>query len=323
MTPPDATVPPLTQDVMTTHPLPVPPQRPETLVEALDPDQMTEAFQEAREEEVPLAPGPAWQQAAHRLAASEEFGNVIVGLIVFNAMLIGLGTFDSVQRDAGGVLDLLDRLLLAVFTGELVLRLAAVGFRPWRFLHRGWNVFDVVAVTASYLPGVGGNATALRLIRLLRVARLLSVVPDVGVLLDGIRRALRPAAGLVLLTGLLVYLYGIVGWSLFGSEDSERWGNIGEACLTLFTLLTLEAWSDILADARAVSPWAVVYVLSFILVGTFVVLNLLVGVVITSLDEAHQSKRRDDSPDLDVTQALQAAREALDAMERKLLSGDR
>lgn len=284
-------------------------------------DAVVEAFEDARETDLP--DGPAWQQAAHRLSVSDTFGNVVVGLIVFNALLLGLGTFDSVQSAAGGLLDLLDRTLLAIFTAELLVRLAAVGFRPWRFLNRGWNVFDVVAVAASYLPGVGGNATALRLIRLLRVARLLSVVPDVGVLLDGIRRALRPAAGLVLLCGLLVYLYGIVGWSLFGAEDPERWGNIGEACLTLFTLLTLEAWSDILGDARAISPWAVAYVLSFILVGTFVVLNLLVGVVITSLDEAHQSKRRDDSPDLDVTQALQAARDALDAMERKLLSGER
>ncbi|MCW2778973.1 MAG: Ion transport protein [Frankiales bacterium] len=293
-------------------PEPVPENALETVVEA---------FEQARDADLP--DGPAWQQAAHRLASSDAFGNVIVGLIVFNAMLLGLGTFDVVQEQAGGFLDVLDRVLLGIFTAELVVRLGAVGFRPWRFLDRGWNVFDVVAVAASYLPGIGGNATALRLIRLLRVARLLSVVPDVGVLLDGIRRALRPAAGLVVLTGLLVYLYGIVGWSLFGAKDPERWGNIGEACLTLFTLLTLEAWSDILADARAVSPWAVVYVLSFILIGTFVVLNLLVGVVITSLDEAHQSKRRDDSPDLDVTQALQAAREALDAMERKLLSGDR
>jgi voltage-gated sodium channel len=179
-------------------------------------------------------------------------------------------------------------------------------------------VFDIVAVSASYLPGLGSNATALRLIRLLRVARLLSVVPDVGVLLDGIRRALRPAAGLVLLTGLLVYLYGIVGWSLFGAADPARWGNIGESCLTLFTLLTLEAWSDILADARAVSPWAVVYVLSFILVGTFVVLNLLIGVVITSLDEAHKHRRRDTDADGELGQALEAARDALDTLERQI-----
>lgn len=266
-----------------------------------------------------LPVGPAWQRASTRLAESTRFATFVVGLIVLNALLIGLGTFDSVQRSAGPFLDLLDRALLAVFTFELIVRLASVGFRPWRFLNRGWNVFDAVAVAASYLPGVGGNATALRLVRLLRVARLLSVVPDVGVLLDGIRRALRPAAGLVLLTGLLVYLYGIVGWSLFGEADPERWGNIGEACLTLFTLLTLEAWSDILGDARDISPFAVVYVLSFILVGTFVVLNLLIGVVITSLDEAHQSQRRHDSPDLEATAALQAAREALDAVERRLL----
>lgn len=91
-----------------------------------------------------------------------------------------------------------------------------------------------------------------------------------------------------------------------------RPGRAGPGCE-----LTLEARSEILGDARTVSPWAVVYVLSFILVGTFVVLNLLIGVVITSLDEAHQSKRRDASPDVDVTAALQTARDALDAVERR------
>jgi voltage-gated sodium channel len=284
---------------------------------ALDLTELGEEFEHAREGER-VAVGPAWQLACQRLTESTRFGNVVVGLIVFNAVLLGLGTFTSVEASLGPALRVLDHLLLGFFTLEIALRLAAVGFRPWRFLRRGWNVFDFVAVTASYLPGLGSNATALRLIRLLRVARLLSVVPDVGVLLDGIRRALRPAAGLVLLTGLLVYLYGIVGWSLFGAADPERWGNIGESCLTLFTLLTLEAWSDILSDARAVSPWAVVYVLSFILIGTFVVLNLLIGVVITSLDEAHKHRRRDTDEDGRLGDAIQAAREALDTLERQI-----
>jgi voltage-gated sodium channel len=262
--------------------------------------------------------GPAWQEAARRIAENPSFGNLIIGLILLNALLLGLATFSSVDSHVGTELNALDRTLLAVFTGEIVIRLAAVGFRPSRFLRRGWNVFDLVAVTASFLPGLGSNATALRLIRLLRVARLLSVVPDVNVLLDGIRRALRPAAGLVLLTGLLVYLYGIVGWSLFGAKDPDHWGNIGESCLTLFQLLTLEGWSDVLRQARDVSPWAVVYVVSFILLGTFVVLNLLIGVVITSLDEAHKHQRQANDEEASLSEAIEAAREALDTLERQL-----
>lgn len=266
----------------------------------------------------PPVTGPAWQQAAARVSESDLFQNVIISLIILNALLLGLATFDSLEIRVGTELNAFDHVLLGIFTIEILLRLAAVGFRLDRFLRRGWNVFDLVAVGASFLPGLGGNATALRLIRLLRVARLLSVVPDVGVLLDGIRRALRPAAGLVLLTGLLVYLYGIVGWSLFGEEAPENWGNIGESCLTLFQLLTLEGWSDVLSDARAVSPWAVLYVVSFILLGTFVVLNLLIGVVITSLDEAHKHKRRDTDSEADLSEAIEAARDALDSLERQL-----
>jgi voltage-gated sodium channel len=262
--------------------------------------------------------GPAWRQAAARLTESPGFGSFVIGLILLNGIIIGLETYPAIRERIGGSLHAVDRALLAFFTLELLARLAAVGFNPLRFFSRGWNVFDFVAVSLSFVPGLGANSTALRLVRLLRVARLLSVVPDVRVLLDGIRRALRPAAGLVVLTLLLLYLYAIVGWSLFHEGDPERWGTAGESMLTLFTLLTLEGWNEIMLQGRAVSPLALPFILSFILVGTFVVLNLVIGVVITSLDEAHAQHRRDTAGEDDATATIQAIRDALEVLERRI-----
>lgn len=252
-----------------------------------------------------------------RLVEAPRFGMMVIGMIVLNAIIIGLETYPSVAREIGHELHILDRCLLGFFTVELFLRLLSIKFNPKRFFTRGWNIFDFIVVGSSYIPGLGANSTALRLIRLLRVARLLSVVPDIKVLLDGIRRAMRPAMGLVLLTVLLLYLYGIIGWSLFHKADPERWGTAGESMLTLFTLLTLEGWNEILAHARDVSPFAVVFILSFILFGTFVVLNLVIGVVITSLDEAHAEHRKSQGHG-DLNKAVQQIRESLNDIERHI-----
>jgi voltage-gated sodium channel len=256
------------------------------------------------------------QQRAHRIASSERFQNVIFAIIVLNALIIGLETYRPLVARWHDVFLVLDALFLAVYVVELVIRFVAVRCNPRTFFSNGWNVFDFAIVAIVFVPGMASNTTVLRLARLLRVSRLLRLMPDIHVLLDGLRRAAKPAVSLVALIGLIVYLYAVVGWSIFHREDPERWGNLGEAMLTLFTLLTLEGWNEILSEARAVSPWAVVYILSFILIGTFVVLNLVIGVVITSLDEAYSSRRVEGEGE-DLSQAIDAVRVALDDLERK------
>ena len=292
------------------------------LVEPID---RAEAFEDARESPVELT-GPAWQQACGRLTNNARFGALVIGVILLNAVTLGLGTFPDIEGSSGDVIRTLDDVFLGFFVAELFLRLAAVGFRPDRFLRRGWNVFDLIAVGASFIPGLGSNATALRLVRLLRVARLLSVLPDVRVLLDGLRRAARPAAGILLLTLLLMYLYAIVGWSLFAEHDPKHWGNLGLAFLTLFQLLTLDQWPDVLEGVREASPWAITYILSFIVMGGFIVIELLIGVVITSLDQAHHSHRQQraqeapstqEEDDEDLAASIALLRTALDELEER------
>jgi voltage-gated sodium channel len=260
---------------------------------------------------------PAWQRSARRLVSSEAFQNSIVAVIILNAITIGVQTY-PIPGWLHTLIELADRVFLGVFVVELVLRFAADGFRPTRFFRSGWNIFDFLVVAAAFLPGVSSNSTVLRLIRLLRVTRLIKMMPDISVLFDGMRRAAGPAFSLVALTLLLCYLYAIVGVVLFGERAPQYFGNVGEGLLTLFTLLTLEGWNTVMYDLREISAAAVPFSLSFILIGTYIVINLVVGVVITSLDEAYKTRAQAEAAKHDVTETIHELRATLDSLENQL-----
>ena len=236
---------------------------------------------------------------------------------MLNAITIGVQTY-PIAGWLHTLIEWTDRVFLGVFVVELVLRLAADGFRLTRFFRRGWNVFDFVVVAAAFIPGIANNSTVLRLIRLLRVARLIKMMPDISVLFDGMRRAAGPAFSLVALTVLLCYLYAVLGVVLFGERAPQYFGNVGEGLLTLFTLLTLEGWNTVMYDLRAVSAAAIPFSLSFILIGTYIVINLVVGVVITSLDEAYKTRASAEAAKHDMTETIHELRAALDTLETKL-----
>ena len=166
-----------------------------------------------------------------------------------------------------------------------LIRLSAYGRRPQDFFRNGWNVFDFVVVGAAYVPFVRESVTLLRLARLLRIARLLSVIPGLRIVVLGIARSLAPIGGMAALTFFVLYLYGMLGWLLFADHDPERFGNIGRSLLTLFQILTLEGWNDVLAKEMELSSWAWVYFVSFVLIGTFVVLNVVIAIIVNSMDE--------------------------------------
>ena len=153
-----------------------------------------------------------------RLADAPWFQMAIVAVIVGNAVVLGLETYDTIVDEAGGLLHWLDRVFLAIFVFELGVRIAAYGRTPWHFFRNGWNIFDFVIVAVAFVPGLAGSTTILRLARLLRVARLIRFVPEVQILLRGVARSLQPIGGLLVLTLLLLFLYGMVGWALFGDE---------------------------------------------------------------------------------------------------------
>jgi len=255
-----------------------------------------------------------------RLAESPRFQNAIIAVILANAVVLGLETFGGAMERYGDALRGLNAIFVTIFVVEIVIRILAYGARPHRFFREPWNVFDFAIIAGLFIPGVRENAALLRMLRLLRVARLLKILPDVRVLIRGAARAIRPATGLGIITLLLLFLYGMVGWTLFGEEDPENWGDIGLAMLSLFSILTLEGWNTLFAIAFGIQPLAaVLFFLSFILVGTFVVLNLLLGIMIGSLEEVREEERiREGGDTADIEGRIRDLREALDAVEHSL-----
>jgi voltage-gated sodium channel len=226
-----------------------------------------------------------------RIAESGAFQGFIFAVIVANAITLGLQTYDSIEREVGGLLDLLDAIFLGIFVVELAIRITAYGRHPQNFFRDGWNVFDFVVIAAAFAPGVRENATLLRIVRLLRVVRLVTVLPDLRIVLKAMAHSVPPITGLAILTILLMYVYGMIGWILFHEDLPNEWGTIGQSMLNLFVVLTLESWPDLLQDAMDVHRWSWIYFVSYVLLASFLVINMLIGIVINSMEEVRAAER--------------------------------
>ena len=238
--------------------------------------------------------GSGFSERCARIAGSKRFQLTIFGVIVLNAIVLGLDTYDSVDERWGDTLFLLNEIFLGIFIVEILIRISAYGSRPQDYFKDRWNVFDFIVVFAVFIPGVRENATLLRLVRLLRVVRVISVLPDLRVLISGMGKALKPIGSMAAMTLLLLFVYGMIGVQLFGDEIPERWGNIGSAMLTLFTVLTLEGWNEILFRAQDVTQFAWVFLVSFVLLASFLVINILIAVIINSVEEAREEERAEE-----------------------------
>lgn len=265
--------------------------------------------------------------ALARLVEHPAFTGAIIAVIVANAVVLGMQTYDGVQREHGDLLGLLNSIFLGVFVVELMLRLASYGTRPQRFFTSGWNVFDFVVVSAAFVPGIRESSTVLRIARLLRVVRIIRLLPDVRVLIVAVTRSLPPLASMTVLTALIVFLYGMVGWLIFGESNPEEWGNIGRAMLTLFVLLTLENFPAALERGLEIEPWSIFYFGTFVMIAAFIVLNVLIGVVLQSMEEAreierererHEAEQADVPHAADLVARIEAARAALADLEHAL-----
>jgi voltage-gated sodium channel len=285
---------------------------------------------------VGAASSPFGTNPIARVVDSTPFTAAVVATIAVNAVVLGLQTYEGVVDRWGRTLDLLNAACLAVFIVELAVRVSAYWPRPWEFFRYGWNIFDFVVIGAAFVPGVRQNSTLLRLVRLLRVVRLVRVLPDLRVLLLGVWRSVPPLASIGAVTAVILFVYGMVGWILFGDELPDEWGNIGRAMLTLFVMLTLENFPVYMDAAMDVEPWAWVYFVSFILVAAFIVLNVLIGIVLNSMEEARELDRRralrervgatrpspiDPEAHAHVAERIVILRRALDELELELAVG--
>lgn len=228
---------------------------------------------------------------AARLVMEPLFQKIVIGLILFNAVTLGLETSESISARWGGVLAVLDRALLVIFTLEVALRIYA--FRG-RFFRDPWGLFDLAIITIAWLPATG-PLSVLRALRILRVLRLVSVVPSMRLVVEAMLHALPGMGSIVMLMGLIFYVFAVMATKLYGEILPDRFGTLGSSLYTLFQMMTLESWSE--ANVRPIlehQPLAWMFFVPFILIATFVVLNLFIGVIVDSIQTLRKQREASD-----------------------------
>ena len=229
--------------------------------------------------------------ALARLVEHARFTQFITLLIIVNAITLGLETNAALMSVYGDQLHLLDRLILIAFTVELLMKLFAY---RWQFFRSGWNNFDFAIVVIAWVPA-SGPFSILRALRILRVLRLLSVVPQMRRVVAAIGHSIPGMTSVISVLALLFYVASVMATKLFGEHpdpNMQEWfGSVGASAYTLFQIMTLESWSmGIVRPTMALFPWAWVFFLPFIIITSFAVLNLFIGIIVDSMQRLHENE---------------------------------
>jgi voltage-gated sodium channel len=255
------------------------------------------------------------------VTTSRWFQPFITTIIIINAIVIGLDTSADLRAGFHSWFELANQIFLGIFIMEAALKMAAQAPQVQNYFRNGWNVFDFSIVVVSLLPASGEVATIARLARLLRVLRLVSAFPELRLIVATLIRSLPSMANVVVLMSIIFYVYAVSGYHLFHEIDPTHWRTLGISLLSLFRIVTLEDWTDIMYAAMDHYWWAWAYFVSFVILGTFVVVNLFIAVVINNLDEAKAEQLRElqaiPSKD-EVINELRATQRALDNLQAKL-----
>ncbi len=258
-----------------------------------------------------------------RVTSSAAFGRFIVVMIVLSGILVGIETYPAFGEGTtwGEIVQLLQSIVLGVFVIEIVMKIIACGSRPWDFFKAPWNIFDFAIVVVCLLPLNMQFASVFRMARILRTLRMVTALPRLQLLVSALLKAIPSLGYIGILLGLHFYIYAVMGTVLFRHNDPIRFGTLHASTLTLFQVLTLEGWNDVRdtqvmgSDMTYDDSWkeqvklvkverisqpqpvaSAIYFISFILLGTMIMLNLFTGVIISSMEEAQEeaSDKRED-----------------------------
>ena len=176
-------------------------------------------------------------------------------------------------------------------------------------------------IVFALIPATGQFAMIARLARLLRVLRLISAIKDLRLIVSALVRSIPSVGHVMLLMSIIVYIYAVMGYHLFHEDDPENWRNLGVALLTLFNVITLEGWTEVMSTAMKIHSLAWLYFVSFVIIGTFVVINLFIAIIINNLDEAKLERLRDIERPVsreDLLREIRATQDALQRLESRL-----
>jgi len=282
-------------------------------------------------------------EKCRQIAESPWFRHSIMGVIILAGILIGLETSRKIMKEYGEIIYALDSLILAIFVVEMVIRITAFGRKPHRFFLEPWNVFDFVIVAVCLLPAETGFVAVVRLARILRVLRLVSIMPRLQFLVGALLKSVPSIGYITLLLSLFFYIYACLGVFLFRYNDPIHFGTLGASLLTLFEVVTLEGWNnifhvqlygshvfnfegiEIIGEAPQAFPViAPLYFISFILVCTMIILNLFIGVILKGMEEmqnedmARDMKQLEEQGGRNTAQEVEVIISALHDLERRL-----
>ena len=255
-----------------------------------------------------------------RLVAAPAFNGLIIAMILVTAIGLGLETSQTFHARFGGTVRWAYHVALAVFVLEAAIKLTAVSPRFERYFKDGWNLFDFAILILAFLPDAGELAIIARLARLLRILRVATVVPQLRLIVSTLIRSLPGLGHVMLLLSAIYYVYAIAGVHLFRDHDPTHWRSLGIALLTLFRVMTLEDWTDVMYVAMELHPMAWLFFVSFVMLAAVIMINLVIAVVINNLHDARieivPAKGGEDEDEATLRTVREEAASARAALER-------
>lgn len=229
---------------------------------------------------------PGIHKSLNTLNSSSIFQGSVIVVILFSALNVGLKTY-NLSADYLYFFAIVDILITLFFVLEIIIRFFSTENKR-DFFKSGWNIFDMIIVIGSLIPTTGSSILLGRLLRVFRVLRLVSMVPELRLLVNALIKAIPRMGYILLLMFVIFYIYGAVGSILFGTINSILWGDVSIAMLTLFRIATFEDWTDVMYETMDVYPMSWLYYLSFIFFTAFIFLNMMVGTVLDVMNREHE-----------------------------------
>ncbi len=231
------------------------------------------------------------QDKARHFVERDVVRNSILGVIIFNAITLGMSTSPTITNQMGGFLDVVDRVVLTIFVAELLLKFFAYGFG---FFKNAWNIFDLLVVSIGLLPDKSG-LSALRGLRVIRALRLLSVVPQMRAVVQALLDALPGMGAVIIMLSIVYYVFAVMATLMYGPTFDEWFGTLGRSLYSLFQIMTLESWSmGIVRPVMVEFPRAWVFFVPFIIITAFSVLNLFIGLLVNTMQTAVEDESEEE-----------------------------
>ncbi|MDX1598705.1 ion transporter [uncultured Marinobacter sp.] len=270
-----------------------------------------------------LSPTTGFEQL-RRIETSKVFQGAVIAIIILSALTIGAKTYDMPPL-VEQVLSVLDNAITLFFLIEILFRFSVCADKK-RFLLDGWNLFDTLVVIGSLVPLDNSEAVLLgRLLRVFRVLRLVSVVPELRFLINSLLKAIPRMGYIALLMFIIFYIYAAMGSMFFANVDENLWGDVAIAMLTLFRVATFEDWTDVMYATMEQYPLSWIYYLTFIFLTAFVFLNMMIGAILEVMSEEQNAKQAQQAHDErdEIARQLKAVQQQLQELTREVSENSR